>query len=507
VVAIGVFDGVHLGHQELIAAVATQARYGFMRAVVVTFDPDPAEVTVPQHQPCRLLALDERIDLIGRSGAGTVLVLPFSAEIAQQTPEGFLTDVLGSCMDVCAMHVGSDFRFGAQAAGDTAALQAWCDAHGADLVTHGLVDAGGQPITSSRIRGLVAAGDVIGAACLLGRPHQVCGRVGRGRGQGRQLGFPTANVRPEPGQAIPADGVYAGSVRLGDGSRYLAAVSVGAPPTFPEATASLEAHLIGFKGDLYGETVSLCFFEHIREHQAFGSAEELAQAIKADVEIAGETSGETFELNPALAVGRRVAHALGMDVTPDPEYMEDGQLVVEDPDALRAAEEQAARRSYAQLPAEQESSEEWVEVVEPRRLSGLMANAGATASIVTAPLTIAHIPFLWHPYPPEKMPSFRPAYGVLDRPFSLMVPLGRLEEAKAVLGVSGRAYKPSMSAPAAATVDCHVTADRRARSADDTSRSRVIRILVWVALLVAFLFYMRSYLPFDLRLLDIIGNR
>jgi riboflavin kinase/FMN adenylyltransferase len=200
----------------------------------------------------------------------------------------FLDQVLLQTMTPVAVAVGRDFRFGHRAEGDVDVLHRYGAEHGFDVLAHELVRDDDGPVTSTRIRRLIEAGDVAKAALLLGRPHRIRGVVVRGRGEGAELDVPTANLVTAPFAALPAHGVYAGRVEL-DGTTYPAAISVGPPPSFPEATAELEAHLIGFRGDLYGRTMSVEFLEHLRPQRRFDSAAELAAAIRDDVETVRRT--------------------------------------------------------------------------------------------------------------------------------------------------------------------------------------------------------------------------
>ncbi len=438
--AIGVFDGVHLGHQQLVRACAAAAEQLDARPVALTFDRDPDQVVTPGTAAPQLLTLADKCRFLLACGADTVLVVPFTPELAETDAAEFLDEVVGSCCEVAAVHVGHDFRFGAGASGTVDTLREWCAAHGAELTDHALVEIAGAPVTSTRIRKLVSEGRVREAAELLGRPTRVAGEVHHGRAEGAALGFPTANIVPEPFAALPAEGVYAGRATLADGTEYAAAISIGLPPTFPEARDEVEAHLIDFDGDLYGQEITLEFFEMLRDQRAFGTTEALASAIAADVAttraIAANhepVTGAPFELNPAVDIGAKLLHSMGMDREPDPDFLEDGTPVVADPVALERA---TAEAGGMQLHGEfHDVGEEWVELVERRRLSGLFGEAGFTAALVTAPLQAAGIPFRWDPYSPEHMPGFRVGYGAIDRPFSLLVPKSRLEEARVLMNM------------------------------------------------------------------------
>ncbi|HEY3318678.1 MAG TPA: riboflavin biosynthesis protein RibF [Coriobacteriia bacterium] len=283
VVSIGVFDGVHLGHQALIRDAVSLARKRETLAAVVTFDRDPDRVVDPAHAAPQLLELPDKLDLLATLCPDVVLVIPFDAEVAAMPPDAFLDELLLPVFSPVAVVVGHDFRFGARAAGDLATLATYGERHGFEVVGHPLVRVDGEPVTSTRVRALVSAGAVADAARLLGRPHLVRGAVEEGRHVGKALGAPTANVRHAAYSAVPADGVYAATARVGDAT-YAAAVSVGPPITFADAPATLEAHLLDFRGDLYGAEIVLGFLERLRPLARFESASDLAAAIAADVE-------------------------------------------------------------------------------------------------------------------------------------------------------------------------------------------------------------------------------
>ena len=219
-----------------------------------------------------------------------ILVVPFTPVLAEMAPDDFVDSVLLVAMRPVTVHVGRDFRFGARATGDVSTLQRLGLAHGFDVRPHELVTDGSSAVTSTRIRGLVASGDVVSAAALLCRRPRVTGTVRRGRGQGAKLGFPTANVAPVPFAALPADGVYAGRAILEDGAVRAAAISVGTPPSFPEARDYLEAHLVDFEGDLYDTTITLEFLKRLRDQQAYPSLDGLTAAIADDVAQARDSA-------------------------------------------------------------------------------------------------------------------------------------------------------------------------------------------------------------------------
>ncbi len=422
VVAIGVFDGVHVGHQALLRATVQEARARTIRSVALTFDRDPDQVVTPDNAAPQLLSLNDKCGAILECGIDTVLVVPFTPAVAQMRPEDFLDAVLAQACTPVAIHVGHDFRFGAGAAGDVDALYVWGVEHGADVHPHRLVDVGSQPVSSTRIRGLVAAGDVAGAAELLGRGHRVTGTVHEGRRQGGQLGFPTANVAPAPYSALPADGVYAGRALTTEGVWWPAAISVGTPPTFPAARDYLEAHLIGYAGDLYGQTLELEFVERLRPLTGFASLEELSAAIARDVATTVEVVGEASD-EPATAPTDLAFHNTDA-------YFSDSDII-EDPEALAAAE-----AAVAALDGGQDYTafdETWVTVMGPTRIASLFADGGVGAFMITSPLRAAGIPFAWDPFSPEETMQARPDFNWW-RTFSLLVPPEHAADARELLG-------------------------------------------------------------------------
>ncbi|GAA1069896.1 bifunctional riboflavin kinase/FAD synthetase [Kitasatospora nipponensis] len=292
VVTIGSFDGVHLGHQLIISRAVERARELGVRAVVVTFDPHPSEVVRPGSHPPLLAPQPRRAELISTLGVDAVLVLPFTAEFSQESPQFFVQQVLVDALHARLVIEGPNFRFGHRAAGDVALLAelgraADFEVEVVDLQVSG--EAGdGEPFSSSLARRLVAAGDVGGAAEVLGRPHQVEGIVVRGAQRGRDLGFPTANVDTVPHSAVPADGVYAGWLTA-DGERMPAAISVGTNPTFDGTTRTVEAYAIDRVGlDLYGLHVAVDFLAYLRGMEKFDSIDALLDRMAVDVKQARE---------------------------------------------------------------------------------------------------------------------------------------------------------------------------------------------------------------------------
>ena len=289
VATIGVFDGVHRGHQRVVARAVQTGREQGLPVVVVTFDPHPDEVVRPGSHPLHLITWRRQAELLFGLGATAVCVLPFNLEFSRLSPDEFVRVVLSERLHASAVVVGEDFRFGHKAVGDVALLAQLGEKY--DFTAEGvpLLVVDGVTISSTYIRECLAAGDVAAAAAALGRPHRVEGIVVRGHMRGRGLGFPTANVEPLPYTAIPADGVYAGwlaSLDL-DGaqtSRWPAAISVGTNPTFGGGDRSVEAHALDRDDlDLYGVHAAIDFAARLRGNDRFETVDALVTQMHADV--------------------------------------------------------------------------------------------------------------------------------------------------------------------------------------------------------------------------------
>ena len=285
VITVGVFDGVHRGHQYIIGRAVESAKRSGLSSVVVTFDPHPAEVVRPGVHPARLTTLDRRAELIADLGVDGLCVQPFTKEFSQLSPEAFVHDLLVDRLHAAAVVVGENFRFGHRAAGDVDVLEKYGQTFGFTTEPVGLAGEQSTAYSSTFVRSCLAAGDVAGAAQALGRPHRVEGPVVRGADRGgSRLGFPTANLRQDPHAAIPDDGVYAGWFhRAGGGPRLMAAISVGTNPTFAGTERTVEAYVLDFSGDLYGEWVELDFVARLREQRTYEAIEPLIAQMEADV--------------------------------------------------------------------------------------------------------------------------------------------------------------------------------------------------------------------------------
>ena len=291
VVALGNFDGVHLGHQEVLRRAVEEGRWRDMKVVAATFHPHPRAVLGAGDPPKLLTPLGLRSEMLLLYGADDVWVIPFDVALSRKTPEQFVKDVLiGEC-GAGLVVVGKNFRFGHKAAGhfgDLLRLMREAGGMAVGVQVRGGGMEGG--ISSTRIRALVSGGDVTEAAGLLGRPYMLRGEVVVGDRRGRSIGFPTANVLPHTDAVIPARGVYAGFLRFGE-NEYAACTNVGVAPTFGRAESRVEAYLLDFEGDLYGRVVDVSFLKRIREERRFAGVDELIGQIRRDVEEARIIAG------------------------------------------------------------------------------------------------------------------------------------------------------------------------------------------------------------------------
>ncbi|SBT53367.1 bifunctional riboflavin kinase/FAD synthetase [Micromonospora auratinigra] len=284
VVTIGVFDGVHKGHQATIGHAVARARELGVRSVVVTFDPHPAEVVRPGSHPAVLTEPARKAELIEALGVDVLCVVPFTPEFSRLPAEAFVHDILVEHLHAALVVVGDNFRFGHKAAGDVALLERLGRTFGFGVEGAPLVAAAGTVFSSTYIRSCVDAGDVAAAAAALGRRHRVEGVVVRGDQRGRELGYPTANLLTHRYAAVPADGVYAARLVRRGSAPLAAAVSIGTNPTFSGRERRVEAYALDFTGDLYGERLALDFVAHLREQRTYDAIEPLVAQIAEDVE-------------------------------------------------------------------------------------------------------------------------------------------------------------------------------------------------------------------------------
>ena len=300
VLTIGVFDGVHRGHAELIARAVESARARGVPTVLMTFDPHPMEVVFPGSHPAQLTTLARRAELVEELGVDVFLVMPFTADFMKLTPERYIHELLVERLHVVDVVVGENFTFGRKAAGNVDTLRKAGERFGFAVQAVSLVAEQHQRETvtfsSTYIRSCVDAGDMAAATEALGRPHRVEGVVVRGDGRGRGLGYPTANIAPPMHSAIPADGVYAawftvlghgpGTGTVVPGERYQSAVSVGTNPTFSGRTRTVEAFVMDTEADLYGQHVAVDFVARLRGQEKFSSVEDLVAAMGRDTDKA-----------------------------------------------------------------------------------------------------------------------------------------------------------------------------------------------------------------------------
>jgi len=294
VVTIGVFDGVHRGHQRIVGRAAQVGEQRGLPVVAITFDPHPDEVTRPGSHPPFLCSARRRAELLGGLGIDAVCVLPFTLEFSRLAPDDFVRTVLVERMHAAVVVVGEDFRFGHKAAGDVQLLAKLGEKY--EFTTEGmpLLVADGTTLSSTSIRQMLAEGDVAAAAKALGRPHRVEGVVVRGHQRGRALGFPTANLETPPHTAIPADGIYAGWLASLDDEgrdvqRWPAAISIGTNPTFGEGEQTVEAYALDRTDlDLYGVHAAIDFAARLRGTLRFDSVDALVEQMHRDVDQARE---------------------------------------------------------------------------------------------------------------------------------------------------------------------------------------------------------------------------
>jgi len=293
VITVGMYDGVHRGHQALIGAAVSRARAMRRPCLLLTFDPHPAEVIRPGSHPAILTSLDRKAELVAELGVDAMCVLPFTQEFMRLAPETFTHTVLVEQLHAAQVVVGENFTYGHRASGNVGTLTVEGRRFGFAVEGIALAedssDGGEVPISSTYVRACVAAGDMVSAARALGRPHRVDGVVVRGDRRGRELGYPTANVESPPFTAVPADGVYAGHLVTRDPrsgasrERLPAAISVGTNPTFQGSRRTVEAYVLDWDGDLYGEHVGVEFAQRLRPMAAFPDVDALLAAMDKDV--------------------------------------------------------------------------------------------------------------------------------------------------------------------------------------------------------------------------------
>lgn len=283
-VTIGNFDGVHRGHQALLAELVVQARALGGPAVALTFDPHPLQLLRPEQFQPLLTTMPERAQLLLAHGADHVIIVKTTHEILQLRAHEFFEQVLRQRLAARTIVPGFNFAFGRNREGTLDKLQALCQTAGVGFVLVPPLQLDGKPVSSSRVRGALARGDVKEAITLLGRPYRLCGTVGTGQRRGQALGFPTANLA-QVETLIPAEGVYAVRAHL-RGNVWSGALNLGPNPTFGEHARKIEVHVIDFHGDLYGQTLAVDFLERLRDTRPFAGAQQLVEQLRRDVEQA-----------------------------------------------------------------------------------------------------------------------------------------------------------------------------------------------------------------------------
>lgn len=291
VLTIGAYDGLHQGHQAVIAQVRAAAAERGARSAVVTFDRHPATVVRPESAPKLLTDHDQRLELLESTGIDAAVVLPFDERQAAEPPLAFIERVLVKCLHAELVVVGNDFHFGRNREGNVDLLREIGETYGFEVEPVVLIERGDdvdEPVSSTAIRRALAGGNVTLATQMLGRPFEARGVVVQGDQRGRLLGFPTANVEVPSRTCLPADGVYAGWYERPDGSRHAAAINLGRRPTFYEHAdhSLLEAHLIDFEGEIYGEQARIQFCAFLRSERKFDGIDALVAQLKHDVDQA-----------------------------------------------------------------------------------------------------------------------------------------------------------------------------------------------------------------------------
>ncbi len=291
VVALGNFDGMHLGHQEVLKRAVEEGRHRGMKVVAATFQPHPRSVLGVGDPPRLLTPIGLRREVLLDYGADEVVAITFDLELSRKSPEQFVREVLVGEIGASVVVVGENFRFGHRAVGHVEDLRRLMREEGGEAVAVEVRGVGEEAgISSTRIRALVSDGRVAEAAGLLGRPYVLRGEVVVGDKRGRTIGYPTANVLPDPEAVVPARGVYAGFVVVAD-EKYAACTNVGVAPTFGRADSRVEAYLLDFDGDLYGRIVDVGFIQRIRGEKKFSGVDELKAQIQRDVEEARLITG------------------------------------------------------------------------------------------------------------------------------------------------------------------------------------------------------------------------
>ncbi len=294
-VAIGNLDGVHRGHQALIASAKACAHSLHVPTAVLTFTPHPQAVLRPTSQGMRLTTDPERYALFEKHGVDLTLALPFTVALAELEAEVFLERYLGQGLRATSLHVGQDFRFGRGRAGNSTSLRLWGESRGMEVCIIDAVTSGDEKISSSSIRALIQQGQVAQANRLLGYAYEHSGSVEKGAGRGRTLGIPTANVAYDPSKVAPCNGVYLTRTQVG-GRAFVSVSNFGSRPTFVQGDPrpTLETHLLDFSESIYGQTVRVEFIDRLREERKFENVDALRAQVMTDIETARKKAAATF---------------------------------------------------------------------------------------------------------------------------------------------------------------------------------------------------------------------
>lgn len=281
VVTLGNFDGLHLGHRAILEKLKARSKALGLPSVVYTFDPHPLKVLAPKSSPPLIASIEEKTDIIKSYGVNSLVLARFTESFAKKDPRKFVEDIIVKGLSAREVIVGHDYAFGRGGKGNVESLKKFGKEFGFKVSVMAAVTRGGEVVSSSRIRRLITDGEVSKAAKLLSRYFSISGKVVKGRGVGKGLGFPTANIRVD-GELFPKAGVYAVRVELGRSS-YDGVVNIGTAPTFNRGKVVVEAHILGFKGLAYGKSIKLYFIKRVRDERRFKDPSELSREIERDV--------------------------------------------------------------------------------------------------------------------------------------------------------------------------------------------------------------------------------
>lgn len=305
--AVGTFDGLHLGHRAILDTVFRETRRRDGSSVVLTFDRHPQAVLSSGLAPPMILSRQEKREALDATGLETLIELPFTEELARTPPDVFVKKVLVEGIGCSAIVMGHDHRFGRGGAGEITMMRGLGLEMGFDVLEVGPTMVGGIPVSSTRLRRSISEGDVVESAALLGRPYSLRGEVVRGDGRGGVIGIPTANVRPDSAEKLlPADGVYAVRVQT-EGEGFAGVCNIGQRPTFGGVGRTVEVHLLDFSGDLYGRSVDVLFHSRLRPERRFPDANGLVRQIQADITAARQILGPGKDPFAEGGLGTKIA--------------------------------------------------------------------------------------------------------------------------------------------------------------------------------------------------------